>query len=58
MVFNTADPLTFFLLTIAAGIVLVGFYYFFREIGADALDLHEKRKEQRRDRDRREGKSK
>lgn len=49
------DPLTLFLLMIAAGIVLIGAYYFLREIGADALDLHEKRQAQRKERERREG---
>lgn len=52
---NTSDPLTFFLLVLAAGVVLIGAYYFLREIFADALALHEKRKEQQRERDRREG---
>lgn len=50
---NAADPLTFLFLTLAAGAVLVGFYFFLRECFADALDLHEKRQEQRRERERR-----
>lgn len=55
---NPTDPWTFLILALVAGVVLIGTYYFLREIGADAMDLHEKRQAQRRERDRREGRIK
>lgn len=56
MVLSTSDPGTFFLLMLMVGIVLIGFYYFLREIIADAIALANKRAEQRREDERREGK--
>lgn len=44
---NPSDPVTYLVLTVLAGIVLVGFYYFLREIIADAIALNEKRRQQR-----------
>ncbi|MBI4785846.1 MAG: hypothetical protein HY782_02230 [Chloroflexi bacterium] len=47
------DPVLFFLAVLAVGLVLTGFYFFLRETIADAIALHEKRKAQEEERERR-----
>ncbi len=46
------SPIQFFVVAILAGVVLVGFYFYLRDIVASGIDLAQQKKEQRERRER------